>query len=134
MLAVQADGGSVETIEGLSESGKISDLQESLENNHLGGVSLDVYPVEPKTNGDFTEYMNLAKCNNVIMTPHMGGSTEEAQYNISCEVSNKLLDYYFNGKTIGAVNFPKIFIDEHNAQRIVSSVHYNKKGGFNTKL
>jgi D-3-phosphoglycerate dehydrogenase / 2-oxoglutarate reductase len=106
----------------------MTDLQESLENNHLGGVSLDVYPVEPKTNGDFTEYMNLAKCNNVIMTPHMGGSTEEAQYNISCEVSNKLLDYYFNGKTIGAVNFPKIFIDEHNAQRIVSSVHYNQKG------
>lgn len=106
----------------------LEDLSKVLSENHLGGVSLDVYPEEPKKNGKYTEHMNLAKYENIIFTPHMGGSTEEAQQNIANEVSNKLLNYIRNGNTYGAVNFPKILSSNTETEHIISSIHKNEKG------
>ena len=106
----------------------LEDLSKVLSENHLGGVSLDVYPEEPKKNGEYTEHMDLAKYENIIFTPHMGGSTEEAQQNIANEVSNKLLNYIRNGNTYGEVNIPKILSSNTETEHIISSIHKNEKG------
>ena len=73
----------------------------------LRGAAVDVFPVEPGSNAEqfVSPLQGLA---NVILTPHVGGSTEEAQERIGAEVARKLIDYSDNGSTVGAVNFPQV--------------------------
>jgi D-3-phosphoglycerate dehydrogenase len=82
-------------------------LAASLRSGHLRGAAVDVFPVEPSTNGPGFE-TPLQGIPNVILTPHVGGSTEEAQERIGLEVAKKLVDYSDVGSTIGAVNFPAV--------------------------
>jgi D-3-phosphoglycerate dehydrogenase len=79
----------------------------ALKDGHLAGVAVDVFPVEPASNNE--RFVSpLQGLDNVILTPHIGGSTEEAQERIGAEVARKLLDYSDVGSTYGAVNFPQV--------------------------
>ncbi|QCI63794.1 phosphoglycerate dehydrogenase [Phreatobacter stygius] len=90
--------------------GTILDLQalaKALKSGHLGGAAVDVFPVEPSSNAD--QFASpLQGLDNVILTPHVGGSTEEAQERIGAEVARKFVDYSDVGSTWGAVNFPQV--------------------------
>ena len=78
-----------------------------LASKHLAGAAIDVFPEEPATNSDpFSS--PLCEFDNVILTPHIGGSTQEAQENIGIEVAGKLAKYSDNGSTLSAVNFPEV--------------------------
>ena len=82
-------------------------LAAALKDGHLRGAAVDVFPVEPKSNQD--RFVSpLQGLENVILTPHIGGSTEEAQERIGAEVARKLVDYSDIGSTVGAVNFPQV--------------------------
>ncbi|WP_293856354.1 phosphoglycerate dehydrogenase [uncultured Alsobacter sp.] len=82
-------------------------LAAALRDKHLRGAAVDVFPVEPSANGE--RFVSpLQGLPNVILTPHIGGSTEEAQERIGGEVSRKLVDYSDVGSTVGAVNFPQV--------------------------
>jgi D-3-phosphoglycerate dehydrogenase / 2-oxoglutarate reductase len=82
-------------------------LAAALRDGHLGGAAIDVFPQEPSSNADpFSS--PLQGLDNVILTPHIGGSTEEAQERIGTEVARKLVDYSDIGSTVGAVNFPQV--------------------------
>lgn len=85
----------------------IEDLAAALESGHLAGAALDVFPVEPAGKDEQFE-SPLRGMSNVILTPHIGGSTQEAQENIGFEVADKLITYSDNGSTLGAVNFPEV--------------------------
>ncbi|CAO3599918.1 unnamed protein product [Absidia cylindrospora] len=88
---------------------QIPALAKGLSTGHLAGAAIDVYPKEPASNGPhFTDYPDLLACPNLIMTPHIGGSTEEAQRMIGIEVSSALIKFINEGASIGAVNFPEI--------------------------
>ncbi|MGO4716973.1 phosphoglycerate dehydrogenase [Bradyrhizobium sp. 2TAF24] len=82
-------------------------LAEALRDGHLRGAAVDVFPVEPGANGE-RFVTPLQGLDNVILTPHIGGSTEEAQERIGAEVARKLIDYSDTGSTVGAVNFPQV--------------------------
>jgi D-3-phosphoglycerate dehydrogenase len=82
-------------------------LAGSLRSGKLRGAAIDVFPVEPGSNND-PFVSPLQGLSNVILTPHIGGSTEEAQERIGAEVARKLIDYSDNGSTMGAVNFPQV--------------------------
>ncbi|MGA0596209.1 phosphoglycerate dehydrogenase [Enterovirga sp. CN4-39] len=82
-------------------------LAAALKDGHLRGAAIDVFPVEPASNND-PFVTPLQGLENVILTPHIGGSTEEAQERIGSEVARKLVDYSDVGSTIGAVNFPQV--------------------------
>ncbi len=82
-------------------------LAAALRDGHLKGAAIDVFPVEPGSNADTFE-SPLQGIENVILTPHIGGSTEEAQERIGAEVARKLVDYSDIGSTVGAVNFPQV--------------------------
>ena len=84
----------------------IDALADALRSNQLGGAAIDVFPVEPKSNNDSFE-SPLRGLDNCILTPHIGGSTQEAQANIGVEVAEKLAHYSDNGTTVSAVNFPR---------------------------
>ncbi|HEV7873890.1 MAG TPA: phosphoglycerate dehydrogenase [Enterovirga sp.] len=90
--------------------GTVVDLEAAaaaLKEGHLAGVAVDVFPVEPASNNE--RFVSpLQGLDNVILTPHIGGSTEEAQERIGAEVARKLLDYSDVGSTYGAVNFPQV--------------------------
>ncbi|NIY77165.1 phosphoglycerate dehydrogenase [Thalassospira sp. HF15] len=85
----------------------IEDLAAALESGHLAGAAIDVFPVEPAGKDEQFE-SPLRGMSNVILTPHIGGSTQEAQENIGVEVADKLITYSDNGSTLGAVNFPEV--------------------------
>lgn len=104
----------------------INALSKALKSGKLGGAAIDVYPEEPAANGDFhTELQGLS---NVILTPHIGGSTEEAQRNIADFVPNKIMDYINSGNTVDAVNFPNIRLPKQtNAHRFLH-IHKNVPG------
>jgi len=90
----------------------IDALADALEKKHLAGAAIDVFPVEPKGNDE--EFLSpLRKFDNVILTPHIGGSTLEAQAGIGTEVAEKLVRYSDNGSTVTAVNFPEVTLPEH---------------------
>jgi D-3-phosphoglycerate dehydrogenase / 2-oxoglutarate reductase len=102
-------------------------LAEALRSGHLGGAAVDVYPTEPETNseGFVSELQGLP---NVVLTPHIGGSTEEAQEAIGREVSHTLTRFVKSGATTGAVNFPQVDLPPcKNAHRILN-VHRNVPG------
>ncbi|WP_370280556.1 phosphoglycerate dehydrogenase [Pontibacterium sp.] len=99
----------------------------ALASGRLLGAAVDVFPVEPRTNKD--EFISpLREFDNVILTPHVGGSTMEAQENIGYEVAEKLAKYSDNGTSITSVNFPEVALPEHaNAHRLLH-VHRNVPG------
>ncbi|MCB0362370.1 MAG: phosphoglycerate dehydrogenase, partial [Bdellovibrionales bacterium] len=86
---------------------KIDDLAASLRSGHLAGAAIDVFPEEPASNKEYF-ISELQKMDNVILTPHVGGSTEEAQKAIGEEVADSLIKFLRLGSTYGAVNFPTI--------------------------
>lgn len=106
---------------------EIDALAEALKSGHLLGAALDVFPVEPRTNKD--EFISpLRGLDNVILTPHIGGSTMEAQANIGLEVAEKLVKYSDNGTSISAVNFPEVALPPHPGQKRILHVHHNVPG------
>jgi len=102
-------------------------LADAIRRGHIGGAAIDVYPEEPEGNSDgfASPLRNLP---NAILTPHIGGSTEEAQEAIGREVSTSLIKYVNSGATTGAVNFPQIELPlDRDAHRILN-VHRNVPG------
>jgi len=105
----------------------IDALAAALQSKHISGAAIDVFPVEPKTEGD--EFVSpLRGMENVILTPHVGGSTEEAQQNIGIEVAEKLIKYSNNGSTLTAVNFPEVSLPEHPGKHRLLHTHHNRPG------
>ncbi|GAD90776.1 D-3-phosphoglycerate dehydrogenase [Vibrio halioticoli NBRC 102217] len=102
-------------------------LCNALESKHLSGAAVDVFPVEPKTNADAFE-SPLMKFDNVILTPHVGGSTQEAQENIGVEVAGKLAKYSDNGSTLSSVNFPAVSLPQHKGTSRLLHIHENRPG------
>ncbi|MFL1462368.1 phosphoglycerate dehydrogenase [Roseococcus sp. DSY-14] len=102
-------------------------LAAALRSGHLAGAALDVFPEEPKRNGDpfVTPVQGIP---NVILTPHIGGSTEEAQSRIGEEVARKLADYSDTGSTVGAVNFPQVALPARPTGTRFMHVHRNAPG------
>jgi D-3-phosphoglycerate dehydrogenase / 2-oxoglutarate reductase len=105
----------------------IEALAESLRSGHLSGAAVDVFPVEPTANGE-AFVSPLVGMDNVILTPHIGGSTLEAQDNIGVEVAAKLVRYSDNGSTLSAVNFPEATLPEHPHSRRLLHIHRNIPG------
>lgn len=100
-------------------------LADALERRHLAGAALDVFPVEPKGNDE--EFKSpLRRFDNVLLTPHIGGSTIEAQENIGLEVSDKLVRYSDNGSTVTAVNFPEVTLPEHAGTGTCRLLHVHR--------
>jgi D-3-phosphoglycerate dehydrogenase / 2-oxoglutarate reductase len=102
-------------------------LAKALRDGHLAGAALDVFPVEPSSNSDRFQ-SPLQGLPNVILTPHIGGSTEEAQDRIGTEVARKMLDYLNSGSTMGAVNFPQVQLQKRPLGARFSHVHRNVPG------
>jgi D-3-phosphoglycerate dehydrogenase len=105
----------------------ISALALALKSGHLSGAAVDVYPEEPETNSDgfVTELQGLP---NVVLTPHIGGSTEEAQEAIGREVATSLLKFFRAGATTGAVNFPQVESPLVPGTHRILNVHRNVPG------
>ncbi|MBL4844932.1 MAG: phosphoglycerate dehydrogenase [Planctomycetes bacterium] len=116
---INASRGSVVDIEALAAA---------LDRGQIGGAAVDVFPVEPKNNQEPFESA-LRGLPNVILTPHIGGSTLEAQQNIGLEVAHKLIEYSDQGATLGAVNFPALSLARpaEKAHRLLH-VHHNRPG------
>ena len=105
----------------------IDALVGALDSKHLSGAALDVFPKEPRSNTE--EFLSpLRGRDNVILTPHVGGSTQEAQRDIGVEVSSKLMKYSNNGSTLGAVNFPEVTLPAHPGQHRLLHIHRNQPG------
>ncbi|NML18790.1 phosphoglycerate dehydrogenase [Azohydromonas caseinilytica] len=115
---INASRGTVVDIEALSAA---------LEAGHLLGAAIDVFPEEPKGN-DTSFRSPLTRFDNVLLTPHIGGSTAEAQANIGVEVAAKLLRYSNNGSTVSAVNFPEVALPEHTGRCRLLHIHRNVPG------
>lgn len=108
----------------------IDDLCQSMEQKHLAGAAIDVYPEEPESN--IVPFVNpLQKFQNVILTPHIGGSTLEAQANIALEVSYKLVHYCDVGSSIGATNFVQISLTPNIDHQRYLHIHKNQPGVLN---
>ncbi len=105
----------------------INALCSALESGHIRGAAVDVFPVEPKTNNDIFR-SPLQGFDNVILTPHIGGSTHEAQENIGIEVAEKLAKYSDNGSTLSCVNFPEVALPLHIGTSRLLHIHHNKPG------
>jgi len=102
-------------------------LKAALNSQHLSGAALDVYPIEP--NASRSDYQaELANLENVIMTPHIGGATEEAQYNIALEISDIFTKLIDRGSTAGAVNFPQLDIPTLPDSHRILNIHKNVPG------
>lgn len=105
----------------------IDALVDSLDRDHIAGAAIDVFPVEPR--GLEEEFVSpLRQFDNVILTPHVGGSTVEAQENIGLEVAAKLIKYSNNGSTLSSVNFPEVSLPEHAGKRRLLHIHHNEPG------
>jgi len=105
----------------------IDALADALQRGHLAGAAIDVFPIEPQGNDAGFE-SPLVRFDNVILTPHIGGSTAEAQANIGKEVAAKLLRYSNNGSTVSAVNFPEVALPEHTGRSRLLHIHRNVPG------
>jgi len=110
--------------------GNVVDLEAlaaRLTDGRLLGAAIDVFPEEPKSNNE--EFRSPLKgLENVLLTPHVGGSTVEAQENIGVEVAEKLIRYSDNGSTLSAVNFPEVALPEHAGQHRLLHIHDNVPG------
>jgi D-3-phosphoglycerate dehydrogenase len=105
----------------------IDALKVAVDSGKVGGAAIDVFPVEPKQNGPGFE-SPLIGLNNVILTPHIGGSTQEAQENIGTEVASKLTAYMDNGSTLGSKSVPELSLAPQNDTRRVLHFHKNVPG------
>ncbi len=105
----------------------IDALAEAIGSGRIGGAAIDVFPKEPKSNAETFE-SPLRGLPNVILTPHIGGSTQEAQRNIGVEVASKLVDYSDTGSTVAAVNFPALNLPAHRDCHRLLHIHENKPG------
>ena len=105
----------------------IDALADSLQSGVLGGAGIDVFPVEPRSNDD--EFISpLRRFDNTFLTPHIGGSTVEAQENIGLEVAEKLAHYSDNGTSTSSVNFPEVALPEHAGSHRLLHIHHNVPG------
>jgi D-3-phosphoglycerate dehydrogenase len=102
-------------------------VADGLRRKHLAGVAADVFPVEPTSNEEPFE-TELQEFHNVILTPHIGGSTLEAQANIALEVAEKLVKFSDTGSTIGAVNFVEISLQANASKQRFLHIHHNVPG------
>jgi D-3-phosphoglycerate dehydrogenase len=105
----------------------IDALADALRSGHLAGAAVDVFPVEPQANNDPFQ-SPLIGLENVILTPHVAGSTLEAQDNIGVEVAAKLIRYSDNGSTLSAVNFPEVTLPGHPTSHRLLHIHRNVPG------
>jgi D-3-phosphoglycerate dehydrogenase len=105
----------------------LDELKKALEKNEMGGAAIDVFPKEPAKNGDpfSTPLQGLS---NVILTPHIGGSTEEAQQNIGEDVSNKLFNFLEKGITTGSHSVPPLNLPPHENSHRILHIHKNVPG------
>jgi D-3-phosphoglycerate dehydrogenase / 2-oxoglutarate reductase len=101
-------------------------LRESIESGHIAGAAVDVFPEEPREQGDRFDSV-LRGLPNVILTPHVGGSTQEAQYDIGRFVAGKLVDYTSTGTTTLSVNMPAVVLHGSSAARF-ALLHRNVPG------
>ena len=105
----------------------IDALAAALTSKKVAGAAIDVFPVEPKGNDE--EFVSpLREFDNVILTPHIGGSTKEAQSNIGLEVASKMAKYSDNGSTLSAVNFPEVSLPGHTGTSRLLHIHHNQPG------
>ncbi len=104
----------------------IEALAAALKSGQVGAAALDVFPQEPKTGEEFVS--PLRGLDNVILTPHVGGSTEEAQRNIGKEVADKLIRFSNNGSTLAAVNFPEVSLPAYSGKHRILHIHRNQPG------
>jgi D-3-phosphoglycerate dehydrogenase len=109
----------------------IDALVVALDSGRLRGAALDVFPSEPKSNAELFE-SPLRRFDNVILTPHVGGSTEEAQESIGVEVAEKLVRFQANGSTVSAVNFPAVSLPAHRGTYRLLHIHRNRPGVVST--
>ena len=105
----------------------IASLTAALKNGHLSGAAIDVFPQEPSSNQE-PFVSSLQNLDNVILTPHIGGSTLEAQANIGVEVADKLIRYFDNGTTTTAVNFPEVALPVQTNRHRILHIHKNIPG------
>jgi D-3-phosphoglycerate dehydrogenase len=105
----------------------IEALAEALRSGHIGGAAVDVYPAEPESNSDGFESA-LRGLSNVLLTPHIGGSTEEAQEAIGREVAASLMKFINQGATTGAVNFPQVELAMPSRAHRILNTHRNVPG------
>lgn len=104
-----------------------SSVAQALKTGRLAGAAADVFPYEPASNDE--QFVSvLQEFDNVILTPHIGGNTSEAQENIGFEVTEKLIRYSDNGSTIGAVNFPQISLQQNKDKQRFLHIHKNMPG------
>jgi D-3-phosphoglycerate dehydrogenase len=105
----------------------IDALADALQSGALGGAGIDVFPVEPRSNDD--EFISpLRRFDNTFLTPHIGGSTIEAQENIGMEVAEKLARYSDTGTTTSSLNFPEVALPEHAGSHRLLHIHRNVPG------
>ncbi|GAA4341638.1 phosphoglycerate dehydrogenase [Variovorax defluvii] len=117
-ILINASRGTVVDIEALAQA---------LRQKKLLGAAIDVFPVEPRSNKD--EFQSpLRGLDNVILTPHIGGSTMEAQANIGLEVAEKLVKYSDNGTSTSSVNFPEVALPAHPGKHRLLHIHRNVPG------
>ena len=105
----------------------IDALANALRDQRILGAAIDVFPIEPKSNHDPFE-SPLTHFDNCILTPHVGGSTQEAQENIGVEVADKLVRYSDNGSTLTSVNFPEVALPPHPQHHRLLHIHENRPG------
>lgn len=105
----------------------IEDLVAALKENHLAGCAIDVFPSEPSSNKE--KFISpLQKIKNVILTPHIGGSTEEAQHSIGLEVAESFRKFLQTGTTAWAVNFPNVDLSNKDNVVRIMNIHKNEPG------
>ena len=121
-LFINASRGTVVDIDALADALRHGE--------RLAGAAIDVFPVEPKGNSEVFE-SPLRGIDNCLLTPHIGGSTVEAQENIGTEVAGKLVRYSDNGSTLSAVNFPEVSLPTHDTTRRLLHIHKNQPGMLN---
>ncbi|THA10682.1 phosphoglycerate dehydrogenase [Rodentibacter pneumotropicus] len=108
----------------------IDALAKALKEGKIHGAAIDVFPVEPASINE--EFISpLREFDNVILTPHIGGSTAEAQENIGFEVAGKFVKYSDNGSTLSSVNFPEVSLPEHGGTKRLLHIHENRPGILN---
>ena len=105
----------------------LSAVRNAILDGHIAGAAVDVFPLEPEKNGDHFE-TPLQGLPNVILTPHIGGSTEEAQQNIGEDVSNKLLNYLEKGITLGSHTIPALSLPPQAGSHRILHIHKNVPG------
>ena len=105
----------------------IDALAAALASSHIRGTAIDVFPVEPRSNDD--EFVSpLRRFDNAFLTPHVGGSTMEAQANIGQEVAEKLTRYSDNGTSISSINMPEVALPAHDGCHRLLHIHRNVPG------